>query len=117
METGKYGEAIVQAFEGDLNLLNPNGYVVTTLALALGAIYQTWDEGISPQDHYINAIHKCIRVGDDTDTTSAVAGAMLGAIYGEECLPNDLDKIYGYAGESFPLITHKEMVETLDELV
>ena len=117
LETGKYGKAIAQAFEGDLNLLNPNGYVVTTLALALGTIYQTWDEGISPQNHYINAIHKCIRVGDDTDTTSAVAGAMLGALYGEECLPNDLDKIYGYAGESFPLITHKEMVETLDELI
>ena len=53
----------------------------------------------------------------DTDTTSAAAGAMLGALHGEECLPNDLDKIYGYAGESLPLITHKEMVETLDELI
>jgi len=25
--------------------------------------------------------------------------------------------IFGYAGEKFPLVTYKEMVETLDELI
>tara|TARA_B100000287_G_C20601710_1_gene768351 strand:- start:81 stop:1112 length:1032 start_codon:yes stop_codon:yes gene_type:complete len=117
LEAGKYGIAVMDAFDRDLNLLNPNKYVITTLALAMGAIYQTWDDGISPKEHYINTIHRCIRVGDDTDTTSAVAGAMVGAIYGEECLPDDTDKIYGYAGEKFAHVTFKDMTKTIDELL
>ena len=117
LEAGKYGGAVVKAMNGDLNLLNPNRYVVTTYALALGAIYQAWDDGISPKEHYINTIHKCIRVGDDTDTTSAVAGAMVGAIYGEECLPDDIDKIHGYAGEKFEHVTYEDMVKTIDALL
>ena len=84
--------------------------------MAIGAIYQTWDDGMSPKEHYINTIHKCIRVGDDTDTTSAVAGAMLGAIYGEKCLPDNVEKIFGYAGEQYAHVTYKDMVKTIDEL-
>ena len=114
---GSVGTVVFDAFKGDLNLLNPNRYVVTTYALALGAIYQAWDDGISPKEHYINTIHKCIRVGDDTDTTSAVAGAMVGAIYGEECLPDDIDKIHGYAGEKFEHVTYEDMVNTINALL
>src|SRR5210317_2129147 len=115
-EAGKLGVTISAALDADLKSLNPNRYVVTTLSLAIGAIYQTWDDGISPKEHYINTIHKCIRVGDDTDTTSAVAGAMVGALYGEECLPDDIEKIFGYAGEQHIQVTYKDMVKTIDEL-
>lgn len=116
LEVGKLGVTISAALDADLKSLNPNRYVVTTLSLAIGAIYQTWDDGISPKEHYINTIHKCIRVGDDTDTTSAVAGAMVGALYGEECLPDDIEKIFGYAGEQHTEVTYKDMVKTIDEL-
>jgi ADP-ribosylglycohydrolase len=116
LEAGKLGVTISGALDADLKSLNPNRYVVTTLSLAIGAIYQTWDDGISPKEHYINTIHKCIRVGDDTDTTSAVAGAMVGALYGEECLPDDIEKIFGYAGEQHRQVTYKDMVKTIDEL-
>lgn len=116
LEVGKLGVTISAALDADLKSLNPNRYVVTTLSLAIGAIYQTWDDGISPKEHYINTIHKCIRVGDDTDTTSAVAGAMVGALYGEECLPDDIEKIFGYAGEQHAQVTYKDMVKTIDEL-
>lgn len=116
LEVGKLGVTISAALDADLKSLNPNRYVVTTLSLAIGAIYQTWDDGISPKEHYINTIHKCIRVGDDTDTTSAVAGAMVGALYGEECLPDDIEKIFGYAGEQHTRVTYKDMVKTIDEL-
>jgi ADP-ribosyl-[dinitrogen reductase] hydrolase len=116
LEAGKLGVTISAALDADLKSLNPNRYVVTTLSLAIGAIYQTWDDGISPKEHYINTIHKCIRVGDDTDTTSAVAGAMVGALYGEECLPDDIEKIFGYAGEQHRQVTYKDMVKTIDEL-
>ena len=105
LEAGKLGGFVSDALDADLKSLNPNRYVVTTLSLAIGAIYQTWDDGISPKEHYLKALHTCIRVGDDTDTTSAVAGAMLGAIYGEECLPENVVKIFGYAGEKYPHVT------------
>jgi len=114
---GTLGNSVRAAFTCDLNSLNPNRYVITTLSLAIGSIYQTWEEGITPKEHFINTVHKCIRVGDDTDTTSAVAGAMVGAIYGEECLPNDIDKIYGYAGEQYTHVTYEDMVKTIDELL
>ena len=117
LEAGKLGRIVSNALDADLKSLNPNRYVVTTLSLAIGAIYQTWDDGISPKEHYINTLHKCIRVGDDTDTTSAVAGAMLGAIYGEECLPDDVEKIFGYAGEKYPHVTYQDMVGTINELL
>ena len=117
LEAGKLGRIVSNALDADLKSLNPNRYVVTTLSLAIGAIYQTWDDGISPKEHYINTIHKCIRVGDDTDTTSAVAGAMVGAIYGEECLPDDVEKIFGYAGEKYAHVTYEDMVKTIDELL
>ena len=114
---GALGKSVGDAFTCDLGTLNPNRYVLTTLSLAIGSIYQTWEEGITPKEHYINTIHKCIRVGDDTDTTSAVAGAMVGAIYGEECLPDDIDKIHGYAGEKFEHVTYEDMVNTIDALL
>ena len=117
LEVGKLGVTISAALDADLKSLNPNRYVVTTLSLAIGAIYQTWDDGISPKEHYINTIHKCIRVGDDTDTTSAVAGAMVGALYGEECLPENVVKIFGYAGEKYPHVTYQDMVKTINDLL
>ena len=57
------------------------------------------------------------QIGDDTDTTSAVAGAMLGAIYGEECLPENVVKIFGYAGEKYPHVTYQDMVKTINDLL
>lgn len=114
---GTLGKSVGDAFTCDLDTLNPNRYVLTTLSLAIGSIYQTWEEGITPKEHYINTIHKCIRVGDDTDTTSAVAGAMVGAIYGEECLPDNINKIFGYAGEKFAHVTYEDMIKTIDELL
>ena len=42
---------------------------------------------------------------------------MVGAIYGEECLPDDVEKIFGYAGEKYPHVTYQDMVETINELL
>ena len=39
-----------------------------------------------------------------------------GAIYGEECLPDDVEQIFGYAGEQYAHVTYKDMVKTIDEL-
>jgi len=41
---------------------------------------------------------------------------MVGALYGEECLPDDIEKIFGYAGEQHTQVTYKDMVKTIDEL-
>lgn len=107
---------IYKNLETDLKVFNPNRYVVTSFVLSILSIYQTWSENISPEEHYLAAIHKCIRVGDDTDTTSAITGALIGAIYGEQCIPNDVDKIYGYAGESFEKVTYQDVVNKIESL-
>ena len=36
--------------------------------------------------------------------------------YGEKCLPDDVEKIFGYAGERHAHVTYKDMVKTIDEL-
>ena len=40
-----------------------------------------------------------------------------GAIYGEECLPDNKNKIFGYAGEKFAHVTYEDMIKTIDELL
>ena len=44
-------------------------------------------------------------------------GTMVGAIYGEEWLYDDIDKIHGYAGEKFEHVTYEDMVNTIDALL
>jgi len=64
---------------GDLGRFNPNGWTVTALQAAWGAIRSV------PADHPDRAdavLQAAIRVGDDTDTVAAIAGALVGAAEG-----------------------------------
>jgi len=62
---------------------NPNGYVVTALQAAWSAIFAT--ERAS--DHFEAGLRQAVAIGYDTDTVAAIAGALLGAYYGQSAIP------------------------------
>lgn len=55
------------------------GYVVSTLEAALWCLLNT--------DDYKSLALKAVNLGEDTDTTAAVAGGLAGIIYGVESIP------------------------------
>ena len=58
-----------------------NGYVVHTLEAAIWCLYTTFS--------YKDCVLKAVNLGDDTDTVGSIAGALAGAMYGYEQIPED----------------------------
>lgn len=58
-----------------------DGYVVNTLESALYCVLTT--------DSYEECVLKAVNMGEDTDTTAAVAGSLAGALYGYDSIPTD----------------------------
>uniref|UniRef100_UPI003D8DC4A6 ADP-ribosylglycohydrolase family protein n=1 Tax=Gordonia sp. B7-2 TaxID=3420932 RepID=UPI003D8DC4A6 len=71
----------------DPKSFNPNGFTVTALQAAAAAIVQTPERHIVPCLHLQDSLHKAIRIGHDTDTVAAIAGALLGARWGASAIP------------------------------
>jgi len=73
----------------------PNGWVVTAFQTAWSAIVNTrqLDDPFGP------AIVAAVRAGNDTDTTAAIAGTLLGAAYGTDVIdPRWLEMLHGWPG-------------------
>lgn len=70
-----------------------NGWVVAALQGALSAITNTFgpkDDSVSEAfraDHLRLALEAAVRGGNDTDTVAAIAGGLLGAVYGASAVP------------------------------
>jgi ADP-ribosylglycohydrolase len=56
-----------------------SGYVVRSLEAALWAVHRAYD--------FRSAVLGAVNLGDDADTTGAIAGQLAGAIYGEDSIP------------------------------
>ncbi|GIG37160.1 ADP-ribosylglycohydrolase family protein [Cellulomonas pakistanensis] len=72
--------------------LRPNGFTVTALQAAWHAIIRSvppLPEGVEVPGrvHVPLALAAAVRIGGDTDTVAAIAGALLGARYGEDAVP------------------------------
>ncbi len=83
----------------------PNGFTVTALQAAWAAITQTPvpddapDRGSYPCLHLQDALHAAVRIGNDTDTTAAIAGGLLGAYWGQSAIPLSwVRKVHGWPG-------------------
>jgi ADP-ribosylglycohydrolase len=64
-----------------------NGFVVTALQAALAAVLQTPVPERQPCRHLADALRAAVRIGNDTDTVAAIAGALLGARWGASAIP------------------------------
>lgn len=58
-------------------------------ALAVGLYAVLVTKGSTPTEHFRNAIAVAINHSGDSDSTGSIAGNILGAYYGEDCLPAD----------------------------
>lgn len=76
-----------EAEHAPLERFRPNGYVVTALQAAHGAIATTPVPDDVPAHHLQDTLHRVIGIGDDTDTTAAIAGQLLGARWGVSAIP------------------------------
>lgn len=73
-----------------------NGWVVHALQTAWWAIVTSDDSG--PQQLQ-DALVRTVRAGHDTDTTAAIAGALLGAVWGVSAVPADWRRmLHGWPG-------------------
>jgi ADP-ribosyl-[dinitrogen reductase] hydrolase len=78
-EAQEFWTSMLDAAEtGDPRRFTGNGYVVTALQAAWAAIYATKDE----PEHFEAALRCAVSIGDDTDTVAAIAGSLLGGVYG-----------------------------------
>jgi ADP-ribosylglycohydrolase len=82
-----------------------NGWVVEALQGAWSAITitrgnaLTMTRGDSTKDHVRMALEACVRGGHDTDTVGAIAGALLGAAYGDRAVPLTWrNRLHGWPG-------------------
>lgn len=73
--------------------ISSSGFVVHTLQASLWCLLQT--------DSFSEAVLKAVNLGDDSDTTGAVTGALAGIIYGYDAIPDDWVKT----------IRNKELIE------
>jgi ADP-ribosylglycohydrolase len=76
----------------------PNGFVVQALQAAWAAITQT---PAASGEHLPQALAAAVRIGDDTDTVAAIAGALLGARWGTSAIPQRWrESVHGWPGLS-----------------
>jgi ADP-ribosylglycohydrolase len=72
---------------------NPNGFTVHAFQAALAAVTQTPipehdpGKGSFRCGNLQDALHTAVRIGDDTDTVAAIAGGLLGALWGASAVP------------------------------
>jgi ADP-ribosyl-[dinitrogen reductase] hydrolase len=65
----------------------PNGFTVTSLQAAYAAVVHTPIPDAAPAEHLPAVLEAAVRIGDDTDTTAAIAGALVGARWGAAAVP------------------------------
>lgn len=94
----KWATWLKEAKTGDPASFGRNGFTVTALQAAWAAIVST-DDGTGDPRHLQRALHAAVRIGHDTDTVAAIAGALLGARYGVSAVPAGWRRvIHGWPG-------------------
>lgn len=61
--------------------IHSTGYVMHTLEASIWCLLNT--------SSYSDAVLKAVNLGEDTDTTACVTGALAGIMYGEDAIPDD----------------------------
>ena len=76
-----------------------NAWAVGALQAAWSAITHTPVPEVAPSNHLSDALATAIRIGHDTDTVAAIAGALLGARWGMTAVPARWRRIlHGWPG-------------------
>ena len=75
-----------------------NGWVVEALQAAWSAVSSLADD-VAPSARLRLALEAAVRGGRDADTVAAIAGALLGAVWGASAIPAEwVDVVHGWPG-------------------
>ena len=86
-----------------------NGWVIHALQAAYKAIMMS---STNSPEHFRLGVEQAVRVGNDTDTVAAIAGALLGARWGYSAIPADwLQILHGW-----PALEAKDLVSLADQI-
>lgn len=85
-----WADRIDEVFTSSPARFNPNGWTVTALQAAYSAVLAA-DEvpDYNPQSAFRQGLYAAVRIGNDTDTVAAIAGALLGAKSGVNAIPGE----------------------------
>ena len=86
-EQSRWEMLIGEAVEKEPSTFNPNGWVVAAFQAALSVIVNTKVSPEDPSSHFRETLVNAVKIGDDTDTVSSIAGAYLGARWGKSAIP------------------------------
>ncbi len=91
----KWLELIEQAEAQEPVTFTPNGWVITAFQAAWSSITHT----VPGPNHFSDGVTQAVRIGHDTDTVAAIAGTLLGTIYGASAIPSEWTSIlHGWPG-------------------
>jgi ADP-ribosylglycohydrolase len=100
----RWARWVTEAGQQPPGSFRPNGFVVPAMQAAWSAVTQTSsaDDGtgnVRGGAHLVRALEAAVRIGDDTDTVAAIAGALLGACWGIGSIPAEwLAAVHGWPG-------------------
>lgn len=102
----RWAAALADAEEQPLSTFIDNGFTVTALQAAYGAVVQTpvptadpTGPAAYPTGHLEAALTASVRIGGDTDTVAAIAGMLLGARWGAAAVPDPWrSMLHGWPG-------------------
>jgi ADP-ribosyl-[dinitrogen reductase] hydrolase len=95
----RWQEALEAAETAPPATFAPNGFTVTALQAAYAAVTQTPVPTDEPARHLPAALEAAVRIGNDTDTVAAIAGALLGARWGASAVPQSWRRmLHGWPG-------------------
>jgi ADP-ribosylglycohydrolase len=82
-------------------VFTPNGFVVTAFQAAWSSIVHTPVTVGQPAEHLRATLENAVRIGNDTDTVAAIAGTLLGAVWGATAIPDEWQEVmHGWPGYS-----------------
>jgi len=83
-------DAIAEALHAHPSRFRPNGGSVGAFKAALSSV--------SHNTTFAGVVKCCVAIGGDTDTTSAIAGSLAGALHGASGIPQEYrDQVHGWA--------------------
>lgn len=95
----RWAEIVGEAEAQRPGVFTPNGFVVTALQAAWSSITHTPVPADRPGRHLETTLENAVRIGHDTDTVAAIAGTLLGAVWGASAVPDRWQEVmHGWPG-------------------
>ena len=111
----RWNRLINAAETRDPNTFTPNGWVISAFQAALSVISHTEIPKEQPYAHFKQTLVNAVKIGDDTDTVSSIAGAYLGSKWGKGAIPKEwLLKINGVRIVDDEPLTHVEIEDMIE---